>query len=105
MKRFLVFKWTEYAAWGGFNDLEGEFDTVEEARACLSESGESDGHVVDTHTGEEILCLCGAYLQKKMVERYFGYFCQEILDVSTAGEKECPACGRRIIVREVEDKA
>jgi len=57
LKRYLVFAWEEYEAGGGFNDYIDSYNIVEEAYIKLLEISEdlSEGNVIDSHTGEEVL--------------------------------------------------
>lgn len=55
MKKYLVFQWFEWEAGGGWNDLIGQADTIEEARALRGEPRKYNhqvGHIIDTQTGE-----------------------------------------------------
>lgn len=57
MKRYLLFTATSYEAYGGFGDLDGSFDTLEEAKDLAIEYAEASGwdfhtvHIVDTKIG------------------------------------------------------
>jgi hypothetical protein len=60
MKRYLLFAGAQYYPCGGWDDLEGDFDTLEEAREAAKHSPiklapEYDWtQIVDTQIGEEI---------------------------------------------------
>jgi hypothetical protein len=60
-KRYLLFAFA-YEAMGGFNDLQGEFDTLEEAKAAIYKidqfSGLDDGHIADMQQ-RRIVCYFG----------------------------------------------
>lgn len=47
-KRFIVFAYTTYEAGGGWNDLIGLFDTIEQARESFPQDTNHDrAHIVD----------------------------------------------------------
>ena len=60
MKRFLAFGGEHYHPEGGWDDLRGDFDTLEGAIASLSAQGYGAGasglwsHIADTETGQRV---------------------------------------------------
>lgn len=56
LKRFLLFAYMGYDAGGGMNDLQGSFETQENAEAVFLkkhiEEGWNEGHVFDLQTGK-----------------------------------------------------
>lgn len=55
-KRFLVFQHQSYYPSGGWGDLQGSFDTIEDARALANaDPGRWDhSEIIDLETGEEV---------------------------------------------------
>jgi hypothetical protein len=55
MKRFLVFAGDSFYPAGGWDDLQGDYETLKEARESLSVKRPYDWHhIVDTKTGEQV---------------------------------------------------
>jgi hypothetical protein len=56
VKRFLVFAGDDYYPSGGWHDLVGDFDSLEEARnvATKSEKRGHWSHIIDLTTGEKV---------------------------------------------------
>jgi hypothetical protein len=56
MKRFLLFSYDDYYPCGGWNDFDGDFDTVEAAKEyVLAQPYKSDAYtVVDTTTKQVV---------------------------------------------------
>ena len=51
MKKFILFQWGAYDAFGGLNDIKGDFDTLEEAVAAAQATKYWDtSEVVDRDT-------------------------------------------------------
>jgi hypothetical protein len=57
MKRYLVFAYQDYYPEGGWDDLNGSFDTFEEANTHLDHllDGLKKGYVVDLVTGQKLV--------------------------------------------------
>lgn len=54
MNRFLLFAGDTYYPSGGWNDLEGNFETLERAEAAAEELDPDWWHIVDLETGEKV---------------------------------------------------
>lgn len=52
MKRFLRFDFDDYRSQGGWNDLVGSFDTLEEAKAEAPKYDNAE--IIDSTTGTEV---------------------------------------------------
>lgn len=50
-KRFLLFQYDQYYPSGGWSDLSGSFNTVEEARICAKKELRTTNEVIDLETG------------------------------------------------------
>lgn len=55
MKRYLIFAWYHYEAYGGFNDLKDQADSLEEAKTKAKElaTGYDEVEIIDSNTGKE----------------------------------------------------
>jgi hypothetical protein len=56
MKRFIVFGYDTYYPAGAFNDMIGDFDTLEEAKKC-GEEDRSDWHDIFDMASADIISL------------------------------------------------
>lgn len=54
MKRYLVFKGSDYYPNGGWEDFSGDFDTIEEAREAATTNRYEWSHIIDTTTKKEV---------------------------------------------------
>lgn len=63
MKRYLLFAGDQYYPSGGWHDLSGEFDSIEEAEEYVFERGYEWWHVVDMRFARRWITpvLCRAY--------------------------------------------
>ena len=52
MKQFLVFAFDQYYPVGGWHDLAGQFDTLDEAREFAAASNADWTQIVDLQTGD-----------------------------------------------------
>ena len=55
MKRYLLFLGSEYYPSGGWNDFQGDFDTIKEAEIVAEKEGDDWFQIIDTKTKKEIL--------------------------------------------------
>jgi hypothetical protein len=56
-KRYIVFQYEDYYPSGGWGDLQGSFDTLEEARAFAQENRHDNTDIIDLETGEDVCAL------------------------------------------------
>lgn len=55
MKRYLVFTGGVYYPLGGWDDFQGDYDTLEEAKARVKERHRNDwAQIIDTTTKQEV---------------------------------------------------
>ena len=54
MNRFLLFAGDTYYPSGGWRDLEGNFETLEQAEAAAEELDPDWWHIVDMESGESV---------------------------------------------------
>lgn len=56
LKRYLVFAGWNYYPLGGWDDLHGIYDTLEEAKAAALEAEDKGdwAHIVDSETGQQV---------------------------------------------------
>ncbi len=54
MKRYLLFSGDEYYPRGGWDDFQGEYDTLEEAKIIVERQGDDWYHIIDLTTKETV---------------------------------------------------
>jgi hypothetical protein len=53
-KRYLLFQYEQYYPGGGWGDLTGSFDTIEEAATKALKKRRDYNEIIDLETGEEV---------------------------------------------------
>lgn len=54
MKKYIVFGTDQYYPMGGLDDIEGDFDSLEKARECVSKGSHDWYSIIDRDTWEEV---------------------------------------------------
>lgn len=50
MKKFILFQWDNYEAFGGLRDMRGDYDSLEEAKQVAKKNGRDVSEIIDRDT-------------------------------------------------------